>query len=216
MRISAGFRKTALSVVLYACSSLATAQNLGVVGPVYPIAEPDMLQIIHKRLEAMANNGELARIEKNAKARYKAYAERPVGVHLPRARKTRVHYVDPTLTVPYDIEDGQGRVVIPAGTTINPLDYITLSEQLVFFDGDDPAQVVWAHDRLTRDLSHIKPILVDGPIIALMKRWTTRLYFDQRGRLIKRFGIRSVPAVVSQAGRRLKVQEITLKDPLSG
>lgn len=182
------------------------------VGPIYAISEPDMLQTIHKRLETMAKDGELARIERNAKARYKAYAERPVGVHLPRATKTRVHYVDPTLTVPYDVKDDQGRVLVPAGTRINPLDYITLPTRLMFFDGDDPLQVSWAHATLKKYPSRTKPILTSGPVISLMRRWRMRLYFDQRGQLAGQFKIRSVPAVVSQDGKRLKVREFSLAD----
>lgn len=181
------------------------------VGPVYTIAEPDMLQTIRKRLQTMSKDGELARIEKNAKARYKAYAQRPVGVHLPRATKTRVHYIDPTLTVPYDIKNDQGQILVPAGTGINPLDYITLSKQLVLFDGDDPAQVAWAHALVTKYPSNTKPILTTGPVISLMKHWRMRLYFDQHGHLVARFGVRALPAVVTQDGLRLKVKEIRLK-----
>jgi len=207
MKTSAGFPKIALLVALFACSSVLLGQDLGVVGPVYPIAEQDMLMTIEQRLKALEESGELARIEEDAKARYRAYVERPEGVHLPRAKKNRTYYVDPSLTVPYHIRDHEGRIIHPAGTTVNPLDYITLSKKLLFFDGDDPIQVKWAQSVMAKDPLSIKPILINGPIMTLMKQWRTRLYFDQRGQLIERFHIKTVPALVNQHGKYLKVKE---------
>lgn len=207
MKTSVGFPKIALSVALFACSSVLLARDLGVVGPVYPIAEQDMLQTIEQRLTALEESGELARLEDDAKARYQAYVERPEGVRLPRATQNRTYYVDPSLTVPYDIKDHEGRIIHPAGTTINPLDYMTLSKQLLFFDGDDPVQVEWARAMVDGDPLHIKPILTDGPVLALMKEWQVRLYFDQRGQLVEQFGIQAVPVTLSQDGIRLRVVE---------
>lgn len=212
MKISAGFQKIALSVVLFACSSVLHAQDLGVVGPIYPIIEQDMLQTIEQRLKALEKSGELAQIEEDAKARYKAYVDRPEGVHLPRAEKTRTYFVDPSLTVPYDIKDHEGQIIHPAGTTVNPLDHMTLSKQLLFFDGDDPVQVEWARAVIDSDPLRVKPILTNGPALELMKEWNMRLYFDQRGQLVDQFGIHAVPAIISQAGIRLKVVEYDLFD----
>lgn len=198
--------------MLFACSSGLLARDLGVVGPVYPIAEPDMLVTIAQRLESLTDSGELARIEGEAKARYEAYLERPPGVQLPPAAQNRTYTVDPTLTVPYDIKDHEGRVIHPAGTTVNPLDTISLTRRLLFFDGDDPVQTAWARARILGDPHGFKTILTNGPLMALMKEWQERLYFDQGGRLVEQFGIRSVPAVVSQDGRRLRVEEFRLGD----
>ncbi len=213
MKTSAGFPKIALSVALFTCSSILLGQDLGVVGPVYPIAEQDMLVTIEQRLKALEESGELARIEEDAKARYRAYVERPKGVHLPRAKKDRTYYVDPSLTVPYDIRDHEGRIIHPAGTTVNPLDYITLSKRLLFFDGDDPIQAEWARSVIDSDPLRVKPILTNGPIMGLMKKWKLRLYFDQRGKLAERFRIQRVPAIVSQDGKRLRVVEHNLDNP---
>lgn len=210
MKTSVGFPKIALSVALFACSSTLLARDLGVVGPVYPIAEQDMLETIEQRLTALEESGELARIEDDAKARYQAYVERPEGVRLPRATQNRTYYADPSLIVPYDIKDHEGRIIHSAGTTVNPLDYMTLSKQLLFFDGDDPVQVEWARAVIDGDPLHIKPILTNGPVLALMKEWQVRLYLDQRGQLVERFQIQHVPALVASDGSRLKIMELHL------
>lgn len=180
------------------------------VGPVYRIAEQDMLQTIEQRLEAMEKGGELARIEEDAKARYQAYVERPQGVVLPRAIQNRTYYVDPSVTVPNDIKDNEGRIIHRAGTTVNPLDYVTLSKRLLFFDGNDPLQVEWARAMVDSDPAHIKPILTNGPVLALMKEWKIRLYLDQRGQLSELFGIYGIPAVIFQDKHRLKAVEYSL------
>ena len=183
------------------------------MGPVYPIAEQDMLVTIEQRLKALEESGELARIEEDTKARYRAYVERPKGMHLPRAKKDRTYYVDPSLTVPYHIRDHEGRIIHPAGTTVNPLDYITLSKKLLFFDGDDPIQVKWAQSVMAKDPLSIKPILINGPIMALMKQWRKRLYFDQHGQLVERFGIKAVPATAAQNNNQIIVVEYGLHIP---
>jgi len=213
MQTSAGYPRIALSVALCACSSALSALDLGVVGPVYPIAEQDMLLTIEQRLETLEANGELDRIEAAARPRYQGYVERPQGVHLPRAEQNRTYFVDPSLTVPYDIKEHEGRLIYPAGTTVNPLDYIRLSKQLLFFDGDDPVQVKWARAKIDGDPQHIKPILTNGPVLEIMKAWQLRLYFDQRGRLVEQFGLQALPATVNQEGLRLKVVEHSLNDP---
>lgn len=213
MKTLAGSAKIALLVALCVCYRGVFAQDLGVVGPVYPIAEQDMLVTIDQRLKTLKDGGDLARVEEESKARYQAYAERPTGIALPRATRNRTFYVDPSITVPYEIKDSQGRIIYPAGTTVNPLEHITLSKQLLFFDGDDPAQVEWARSILESKSIQIKPILVNGPILALMREWQLRLYFDQDGQLLHQFGIHAVPVTVSQDGIRLKIVEHILNDP---
>ncbi|MBK9132434.1 MAG: type-F conjugative transfer system protein TraW [Gammaproteobacteria bacterium] len=212
MKTLVGFRKKVLSVALCVCCRCVFAQDLGVVGPVYPIAEQDMLVTIGNRLKALEENGGLERIEEESKARYQSYAERLTGVALPRATRNRTYYVDPSITIPYDIKDSQGRLLYPAGTTVNPLEHMNLSKKLIFFDGDDPAQVEWTRSILKQNPAQIKLILTNGPVMKLMKEWQARLYFDQRNRLASRFGIQGVPAVVSQDGSRLKVVEHNLNN----
>ena len=43
-----------------------------------------------------------------------------------------------------------------------------------------------------------------------MKAWRTPIYYDQQGLLTRRLGIRQVPALVSQEGRLLRIDEISV------
>ena len=41
-----------------------------------------------------------------------------------------------------------------------------------------------------------------------MQSWGVPVYYDQQGRLTQRLGIAQVPALVSQEGRRLRIDEL--------
>lgn len=112
---------------------------------------------------------------------------------------------DPTITVERVIADDKGRLIIAAGTRVNPLDTVPLRAPLVFLDGDDPAQLAWATRRYAS--TKAKLILVRGAPLELMKARQRRFYFDQGGTLVKHFGIRAVPATVEQQGRALLITE---------
>ncbi|TXI88530.1 MAG: type-F conjugative transfer system protein TraW, partial [Cupriavidus sp.] len=78
----------------------------------------------------------------------------------------------------------------------------------VFIDGDDATQLTWA----TKHFSVLKSkiIFVDGSPIEQMTALKRRFYFDQEGKLTRRFGIEHTPAVVRQAGRVMRVTETAL------
>ena len=125
------------------------------------------------------------------------------------ASATRSWRFDPTITVERNIADDKGRVIIAAGTRVNPLDTVPLRAPLVFLDGDDPAQLAWAARRFAA--TRAKLILVRGAPLELMKARQRRFYFDQGGSLVKHFGIRAVPATVEQQGRVLLITEQAIK-----
>ena len=77
------------------------------------------------------------------------------------ASATRSWRFDPTITVERNIADDKGRVIIAAGTRVNPLDTVPLRAPLVFLDGDDPAQLAWAARRFAA--TRAKLIVVAAP-----------------------------------------------------
>ena len=106
------------------------------------------------------------------------------------------------------ITDGQGHVIVAAGTRHNPLDVVTLTRQMLFFDARDPDQVRLARAKLDELGGRLKLILTGGSYMELMKRWQVQVYYDQGGLLVKRLGIAQVPALVAQDGKRLRVDEM--------
>ena len=186
--------------------SPALARDYGQQGNVWSIAEPDLLAQIHARLAAMEASGETKRLNEALKRKTIARVNRPEPVAgIVRAAHKRQWHFDPTITVNEPIADDKGRTVIAAGTRVNPLDSVALRHPLVFLDGDDASQLAWASQRFGK--TGAKFILVKGAPLDLMKARQRRFYFDQGGKLVAHFGIRAVPAVVTQDGRRLLVTE---------
>ena len=187
------------------------AADLGTLGPTYGIAEPHLLTFIEQRLRDKERSGELQRLMKEAQTRGIESVQRPAPVPDLRPTETaRTFYVDPSFTLDRNVVDAQGRLLFAAGTRKNPLDVVPLSKHLLFFDARDPRQVAHARELLTRYDGKLKPILTGGSYLDLMKAWRVAVYFDQQGTLIRRFGIRQVPAIVSQEGQRLRIDEMVL------
>ena len=125
-----------------------------------------------------------------------------------KTTRARSFHVDPSLVVPYAITDAEGRVIVAPGTRVNPLDTVSLSKQLLFFDARDAGQVTRAQAIVNEHQGKVKVILTGGSYLDLMRRWKRPVYFDQHGQLVQRLGIRHVPALVSQDGKRLRIDEL--------
>jgi conjugal transfer pilus assembly protein TraW len=187
------------------------AADLGTLGPTYDIAEPHLLNFIEQRLRDKERSGELQRLVQQAQARGVESVQRPAPVAgLRTTQSARTFYVDPSFTLERNIVDGQGRLLFPAGTRKNPLEVVSLSKRLLFFDARDRRQVAQARELIARYDGKVKPILTGGSYLELMKAWRVPVYYDQQGTLTRRFGIGQVPALVSQEGLRLRIDEVVL------
>jgi len=197
------------AVVATAATTPARAQDLGVIGPVYPIAEPSLLEVILGRLRAAEQDGTLARLQRDAQARARRAIDDPAPVAgLARARQARHFHYDPSIVVQEAIRDSEGRVIVPPGKMVNPLDTVRLSQALLFFDARDREQVEQASKLVDARHGQVKVILTGGSYLDLMRRWQRPVFYDQQGALTTRLGIRHVPALVTQDGRRLRIDEL--------
>ncbi len=183
--------------------------ELGVVGPTYEIAEPDLIDVIQTRLKQMETSGDLARKQAEYRDKVVGGIEAPKAV--PGVKTTeapRTYHVDPTLTVDRDIRNAEGAMLFARGVKVNPLDHVSLTRKLLFCDARDSRQVAFARRRLDDLSGKSKPILVAGEPLKLMRAWKQTVYYDQGGSLVRRLGIRQVPAIVSQDGKRLRIDEV--------
>lgn len=188
----------------------AQARDLGTHGVIYPIEEEDPIALIQSKLKRMERSGELERRHQELQQKTKAGIERPKPVEgTTKACENRVFYFDPTYVVKEDLKDHTGRVFYKKGTKINPLETVTLSQNLLFFDGDDDEQVAFAKEKLNE--SSVRLILIKGAPLALSEKLKIPVYFDQGGLLIKKLGIHHVPAFVTQKELHLRIEEIDLR-----
>ncbi len=195
-------------------TSNAMAIDLGVIGPVYPIAEKDLLAVIEAKLKQKEASGELAKLQAEAQRRVIRGIEAPAPVAgITRATVRRTRYFDPSVRMPADIRDADGRMLVPAGTVANPLNTVRLSKVLLFFDARDAAQVRRAKILLAhydKAGAAVKPILVGGSYMDFQRKNKIRVWYDQAGTLTTRLGVTRVPALVTQEGLRLRIEEVPI------
>jgi conjugal transfer pilus assembly protein TraW len=200
--------KAVLALIIMFMALDIQAKNFGVEGTTYPIKEQNLLEYILQRLTKMQENGEIDKINEEFKRKATESIMRPKSVlGLSNAIEDREFLYDPSITLSEAILTHDKQTIHPAGTRINPLDTVRFHYTYLFIDGDNPDQVTWA---LSHPARSKKIILTSGAIIDLMREHQQRLYFDQEGKLTSKFGIRYLPAQVSQFGKHLMVKEVAL------
>lgn len=188
---------------------LAQAEDLGVIGKTYDIAERDLIEAMKDKLRQMEKTGELAKKQDEYKNRVMSGIEHPKPIPGIQATETaNTHYYDPSIVTDKDIADATGKILYPRGTRVNPLDYIGWNKYLLFVDGRDQKQLDLTKRITAASDRPVKLVLVAGEPLNLMRRWKTQVYYDQGGILTRRFAITRVPAMVRQEGRRLRIDEL--------
>lgn len=187
------------------------AKDLGTHGPTFSIEEEDPIALIQQKLKEMEERGELEEHKLTLQKKTKDCVERPKPVEgITKATTNRTFSYDPTYVVKEDIKDHTGKVLYKKGLKFNPLQTLSLTHNLIFFDGDDLQQKAWASGQLQK--GPLKLILVKGSPLALSKELGAPVYFDQGGVLTHKLGIKRVPALVTQDGLRLRIEEKALEE----
>ena len=199
----------AIVCVLTLVAGSGTAKDLGVRGAVWRIAEPDLLAEIEARLGEMETSGELARMRREALARARERVEAPArvsGVLPARVRRTRLF--DPSVMIERDVLALDGTLIAARGARLNPLETHPLTRDLLFIDGTRPVEVAWA---LRRERPSVIVLLAGRPL-DLTRAHGRAFFYDQGGRLTRRFGLLATPSVVKAVGSTLRITEVPLED----
>ena len=185
--------------------SKITIEDYGVRGHLFNIAEDSILEEIMAKLQLAQKDGTLEKLQTEFTNRVKEKVLRPTSVaNITKAAKSRSWTYDPSYTQATTIVDDRGRVIVPAGTTVNALHKLKWGDPLILIDGEDDEQVKWATNQAG------KIVLTNGApqeLTTLLKR---AVYFDQGGLLCHRFKIESVPAIIKQEGKLLRIREVKL------
>ena len=191
-------RLSALAISLLTMAAFARGADV-VIGPVFDIAEPDTMEEIKQRLSKQ----DWEKILRKEPANYGAFQGEP----LPVATQTFTRTFDPTYTLPYDIRDDNGALLVAKGTTVNVYERIQLPGRYIVVDGSTD-QLKWLEEVA-------QPTAADRILLASGNVYSTRLrskftfwLLDKRG--IERFGLRAVPSIVEQDGRKLRISEFAL------
>lgn len=181
--------------------------DLGRFGEIYEIAEMDMLDEIKTRIAAI----DWRQKKQQALARF--WEKRQFEV-LPIAQQDSDRLIDLTVTAPRDLVAPNGKLIIPAGLTVNPLDKMPFGLCLLVFDATEKSQVdrvlqLSCQDKKARVMYLVTQLpRQDGweSLKALETLLNTPVYLlttDVR----QRFKLEMVPALVEQSGNKLIVRE---------
>ncbi len=204
--------KHALFALMVCMSGLSFSKSFGVVGETFPVGEMSLLDFIERRLQTLSASGELLSMESEWQARAERTANRPHPVGLPRATLKRTYHYDPTLILNASILNEHREVIFPAGTRVNGLEQRpNYNPCWLFFNADDKAQLRWAQKQI-HQCPNPKSILTGGAVRDAEQALGAVIYFDQGGRLSKRFQLHAVPATVTRDHNRLRVSEHVIKE----
>ena len=201
-----------LALMLTCVTGLSFSKSFGVVGETFPIGEMSLLDFIELRLQKLTTNGELQTMESEWQAQAERTANRPSPVGLPRATLKRSYHYDPSVTLTAAILNEHGQVLYPIGTHVNGLEQRpSYTPCWIFFNADDKAQLRWAKKQM-HQCQNPKPILTGGAVHDAEQALEALIYFDQNGRLSKRFQLNAVPAKVTRDQNRLLISEVVIKE----
>lgn len=207
------FRFIILTIILFTNNNLVKclAVDYGVIANVYEIQEQDLLEYIYQKLNTMEQNGEIAKFQEYIQQETFKRLNNPKPVeNLTYATEDKQYYFDPSIVLHSDYKDINGNVFAFAGTKINPLDTVSLRNNLIFIDGNSKEQILWAVNQYYKYNTFVKIILVNGAIIDLMQQFNIQLYFDQNATLTKRFNLKHIPVLICQEGNKLLIKEFAL------
>lgn len=176
--------------------------------PTVGIAETDMLQLVKDKVA----HADWGAVQRKGAETLKAKLSRGPGLHVPRATEARTVRLDLTTNFPEDITDPTThRILVKAGTQVNPLLKMTWPYTMVIVNGNDAAQVEWLQ-RYQHDhpKAMLKVAVTEGSIEPLMTKIAHRAYWLTK-ELQQRFQITAVPSVVRQVGAELEVQEYVVR-----
>ncbi len=201
-------------------SQKVMAVDLGKRGHTFDIIEESFVAMMKRKLESV----DIKKYQEEMQNIVEDKVNNPREVEgITPAKQQRIFYFDPTYELKEDAILPCGKVIHKAGTRVNPLDYMNLERRMFFIDSRDKAQVKWLVEQLDnaenidkKDGVQIEDrvILVGGSVLKLqeemMPEHKDKIYFDQSGEIIGRFGIKHVPAIAMQEDKQIRIQEVPL------
>lgn len=192
-------------------SVVAGSEHLGRRGEIFEIAEADLIEEMQRRV---AGIDWVARRE----AAIEGYWRRPHDfLDLPDATAKREYLIDPSVRVTQDLEDAEGHVLVRAGQTFNPLDWMPLSKTIVVFRGTDTRHVARAVEAIQAARAEGRGVILMTTTVDVEHGWTHLEGLERQlegtvyvlpASLAERFHLSRVPAVITARGKQLLLTEL--------
>jgi len=191
---------TACLIVLIVIS-LVWARTPDRLEPVYPITEPDWLEWLPQQAEKRLREKPVTLSREQLK---QAIQRQMPDKNLPEVKALRTYYIDPTVKASQPVADHTGKIVIPAGGNINPLEHLPAFRPIVILDGSRKRQVEWLKKTITKENPLV--LITSGDVVALSSRLGSPIY-PAPPDLLSRFSIERVPVILSAEEKLVKVEE---------
>lgn len=187
--------------------------DLGQRGPVEEISEPNLMDVIAQRIKQVDWDKKKKQAVDNVWNNIQMYP-------LPPAPKDRIIRIDPTIEALQDIKDADGKVLVPAGNRVNPLDIQPFNSVVVVFNPlreselDAAAAMIKSY---TKKGKKIIPVLSE---IDKTKGWDmynevarklNHRVFMLTPELKQRFRIMHTMSVVRASGDHFEVREVKVE-----
>jgi conjugal transfer pilus assembly protein TraW len=179
-----------------------------VVGETFPIAEPNLLAVIHERIENFDGGEEI--VEAARERVRERFSQAPE--QLPESDSDRTYFVDPSITLTRDITLPEGQVVAYEGTRVNPLEVAPWDMQVVVIDATSDWQVeqamLWSQNAHLRTifLATRKPNTPQGMEQLGHKLQDHVHLVDEL--VVRRMDLQAVPSRVQQDGLQVRVDVV--------
>ena len=188
------------------------AQDLGVFGSTYQVAEKDLITEIENRAAEVdwqaKFNEEAGKVRKNA-----AIAD----MLLPPAEKDRSYFVDMTYSLENDIPrvDTNGKIIgvlYKKGLTYNPLDYADITETYVILNATRQEELAW-FKKYYSDNYQAYPIITEGDAF-LAAETLGRAVFKLDNKFRNRFLITNTISVIYEdfSHKMMRVDVVKVED----
>lgn len=185
--------------------------DLGVWGPTVAVSEPDLVEVITQRVQAM----DMSAMRERAVQRYWKQAR---FIELDAAPADRVREVDPSKVLLDDIVASDGTVVAHAGERLNPLEKLPWHFSVLVFDGRSPEQIEKVRNVLASGRARQWTLMTttvdraDGwkDLERIQDALNSRVYLLQPG-MVENLGLEFVPAVVEAVNGKLRVTEFATR-----
>ncbi|NOT10589.1 MAG: hypothetical protein HOP23_01930 [Methylococcaceae bacterium] len=206
-----GETRTARGLPGFNWMSKQDAGDLGQRGPVFGIAEPDMIEEMQRRMAEFDWEKEKKQAIDNF------WAHQKDSVSLPVADKNRERRIDTSIVATQDIFHPDGRLIFKKGQKINPQAIMPMRHAYILFDATNKRQVEIAKKIGDELLSKQKPVVYLFSKMTTDKGWeyynqTTELMnapiYRLNKTIIERFQIQALPSVVEGLGDTILVREI--------
>jgi conjugal transfer pilus assembly protein TraW len=189
-----------LALLLLLAGPAGAAVDAVVIGQTYPIAEADTLE----EIAVAAAHTDWQRWMRKAPKDYSAFDS----VALPRNREAGASLFDPTYTLPEDLVNERGEVLVARGTRVNALARIRLPGRYIVI-GPTVEDYRWL-DEVARPGSRDKVLIASGNVLT-EREATGRPLYALDTRFVERFGLEGTPSIVRQEGTLLRVERHVLR-----